>query len=269
MRDRRHRQSSTNPTGAIARRGARRSRRRTGAPAVTSAPSAAALGEVDALLHGLPGLLALVEHPELVPAIVARLDQLDAYAAEIDAELAAGDLDVDALERRSAELIALRDPLWAIRRDRLRTAAAVVDLAGRNAGPERARRLPRRSSRRCRRSTAWRCAAATRPGCTSSCGTTTSIVDDPAVARRRRRAYRRPTVPEVARLGSPGAACPSCTRRRPRSASSATTPGRCAPRSPTTSCCASPCAASGPRSPCSGTPAGPASASSRSPTPTP
>ena len=70
-----------------------------------------------------------------MPSIVARLDQLDAYAAEIDAELATGDLDVDVLERRSAELIALRDPLWAIRRDRLRTAAAVVDLAGRNAGP--------------------------------------------------------------------------------------------------------------------------------------
>ncbi len=93
------------------------------------------LGDVDAVLHGVPGLLALVEHPELVPAIVARLDQLDAYAAEIDAALAVGDLDVDVLERRSAELIALRDPLWAIRRDRLRTAVAVVDLAGRHAGP--------------------------------------------------------------------------------------------------------------------------------------
>ena len=96
---------------------------------------AAFLGEVDTILHGVPGLLALVEHLELVPAIVARLDQLDAYAAEIDAELAAGDLDVDELERRSAELIALRDALWAIRHDRLRTAAAVVDLAGRDARP--------------------------------------------------------------------------------------------------------------------------------------
>ena len=96
---------------------------------------ATALSEVDALLHGLPGLRALVEHPELVPAVTARLDQLDGYAAAIDAELAAGDLDVDAVERSSAELIALRDPLWAIRRDRLRTAAAVVDLAGRHAEP--------------------------------------------------------------------------------------------------------------------------------------
>ncbi len=95
---------------------------------------AAALDEVDTLLRGLPGLVALVDHPELVPAITARLDQLDAYAATIDASLASGGLDPDALERASADLIALRDPLWAIRRDRLRTAAAVADLAGRGAG---------------------------------------------------------------------------------------------------------------------------------------
>jgi glutamine---fructose-6-phosphate transaminase (isomerizing) len=96
---------------------------------------ASLLDDVDAMLHGLPGLRALVEHPELVPAITARLDQLDAYASTVDAALAAGDLDADALERASADLIALRDPLWAIRRDRLRTAAAVADLAGRGAGP--------------------------------------------------------------------------------------------------------------------------------------
>jgi glucosamine--fructose-6-phosphate aminotransferase (isomerizing) len=79
-------------------------------------------------------LIAIVDHPELVPAITRRLDQLDTYAASVDAALAAGDLDADALERASADLIALRDPLWAIRRDRLRTVAAVRDLAGRNAG---------------------------------------------------------------------------------------------------------------------------------------
>ena len=96
---------------------------------------AAALRDVDAMLHGLPGLTAIVDHPELVPAITARLDQLDAVASAADAALAAGDLDADALERASADLIALRDPLWAIRRDRLRTVAAVTELAGRNAGP--------------------------------------------------------------------------------------------------------------------------------------
>src|SRR5262245_2342692 len=86
----------------------------------------AVLDEVDAMLRGLPGLLALIDFPELVPAVTARLDQLDAYAATVDAALAHGALDADALERASADLIAVRDPLWAIRRDRLRTAAAVA-----------------------------------------------------------------------------------------------------------------------------------------------
>jgi glucosamine--fructose-6-phosphate aminotransferase (isomerizing) len=96
---------------------------------------AARLAEVDAMLHGLPGLRVLIEHAEVVPAITVRLDQLDADASTVDAALAAGDLDPDTLERASADLIAVRDQLWAIRRDRLRTAAAVADLAGRGAGP--------------------------------------------------------------------------------------------------------------------------------------
>src|SRR4029079_10046573 len=37
----------------------------------------ALLCDVYDLLHGVAGLLALVEHADLVPAIVARLDQLD------------------------------------------------------------------------------------------------------------------------------------------------------------------------------------------------
>ena len=95
---------------------------------------AAAAGAVDAALHGVPGVLALVEHHELVAAITSRLDQLDAYAADVDAELG-GVTDADELERASAASIALRDVLWALRRDRLRTVREVADLAGRGAGP--------------------------------------------------------------------------------------------------------------------------------------
>ena len=43
-------------------------------PAVTNT-----LAEIDALLKGLPGLIALVDRPQLVAAITARLDQLDAF----------------------------------------------------------------------------------------------------------------------------------------------------------------------------------------------
>ena len=94
-------------------------------PAVTAAATV-----VDAALHGVPGVLALTTSADLPLAVTARLDQLDAYAADVDAELATAPLDPDTMEAASADLIALRDVLWAIRRDRLRTATAVLGLAG-------------------------------------------------------------------------------------------------------------------------------------------
>jgi glucosamine--fructose-6-phosphate aminotransferase (isomerizing) len=92
-----------------------------------------ALNAANDLLRGLPGVLALADRFELVTGIVGRLDQLDARADALDRELEAGVPPAE-LERRSAEVIALRDVLWAIRNDRLRTARAVADLAGREAG---------------------------------------------------------------------------------------------------------------------------------------
>ncbi len=94
--------------------------------------------DVDALLRGLPGVLALRAGVDLVTSIVARLDQLDAFAADVEARLDANDAatgvrDAAALERANAELIDLKDALWAIRHDRLRTARLVGDLAGRDA----------------------------------------------------------------------------------------------------------------------------------------
>jgi glutamine---fructose-6-phosphate transaminase (isomerizing) len=97
-------------------------------PAITTT-----LAEVDALLKGLPGLLALVDRPQLVAAITARLDQLDAFVADLDHRLETDDLAADELEHRGAESIALRDGLWAVRNDRLRTAREVHKLAGREA----------------------------------------------------------------------------------------------------------------------------------------
>ena len=98
-------------------------------PAVTGT-----VAEVDALLKGLPGLIALVDRPQLVAAITARLDQLDAFVADVDRRLEVDDLSADELEIRGAESIALRDALWAVRNDRLRTAREVHKLAGREAG---------------------------------------------------------------------------------------------------------------------------------------
>jgi len=90
---------------------------------------------VDELLRGVSGLEALLGHGTLTSSLTARLDQLDAYAVEVEAELATVELDPDELERASATSIELRDALWAVRRDRLGTARAVAALAGRDGGP--------------------------------------------------------------------------------------------------------------------------------------
>ena len=92
--------------------------------------------DVDASLHGLPGLLALNGRPDLVAELTASLDRLDALADGRDAELdqRAASMQVDELEKASAELITVRDRLWAVRRDRFPTVAAVESLAGRDAG---------------------------------------------------------------------------------------------------------------------------------------
>ena len=81
-------------------------------------------------------------------------------------------LTADELEDANATLVRLRDAVWAIRNDRLRTAR-LRRRARRHATPA-PRRSPATSpsSRRSPRSTGSRCAAATPPACTSSSGTT-------------------------------------------------------------------------------------------------
>ena len=104
--------------------------------AASSLTEAAALAaECDALLHGVPGVQALLGRRELLGAIGSRLDQLEARIAAADEQLERAEgLGPDDLERLGAEVIALRDASWAVRRDRMRTVAAVDDLAGRDGG---------------------------------------------------------------------------------------------------------------------------------------
>ncbi|MAT05982.1 MAG: glucosamine-6-phosphate synthase [Acidimicrobiaceae bacterium] len=108
--------------------------------AVVADPAEAAreLAVADRLLKGVPGVLALVDRREFVVEIEARLARLDeaidAYDAELDdATIATGQITADEVEHRAAASIALRDVLWAIRHDRLRTAREVAALAGRDA----------------------------------------------------------------------------------------------------------------------------------------
>ncbi len=87
------------------------------------------LVELDAALAGVPGLLAVAADRTLPAVLTARLDQLDGFVADLEADL--DDFDADQLESASAALIALRDVLWAVRRDRLASYASVLELAGR------------------------------------------------------------------------------------------------------------------------------------------
>ncbi|NNE97195.1 MAG: SIS domain-containing protein, partial [Acidimicrobiales bacterium] len=105
--------------------------------AAASLPDAAAAGavygEVNQLLKGETGLRALIENPALPEAIAAHLVGAYAQVDQIEADIEAG--IGDALEARNRGLTVLRDALWAIDRDRLRTAREVAALAGPDAGP--------------------------------------------------------------------------------------------------------------------------------------
>ncbi len=96
---------------------------------------AAILQSVNELLKGVPGVRALLDQRELTAAVTARLDRVDAVIDTEESTLESSPLPVDELERRAAQLIALRDAAWQIRNDRLRTAEAVLDLSGRDANP--------------------------------------------------------------------------------------------------------------------------------------
>jgi len=91
---------------------------------------------VNRLLVGVPGVLALVGNLELINGIESRLAKVSAVLDMVESTLEDPRLDPEALELGAAQLIAARDAVWAIGRDRLRTARAVDELAGREAGDQ-------------------------------------------------------------------------------------------------------------------------------------
>lgn len=88
-----------------------------------------AVAEANQLLRGLPGVVALAENRDLAVAITSRLDQLDSFVDRFDVEIEAQGHPVENVERLGTESIGLRDALWSVRHDRLRTAREVVQLA--------------------------------------------------------------------------------------------------------------------------------------------
>ena len=97
----------------------------------TIAGVGARLAEADALLRGVPGLRLLLAEPSLGPALVYHCDELLAAVEQEEQRLEQdGTLSTSQLEARNQALIAVRDGVWAITRDRLRAAEVVSRLNG-------------------------------------------------------------------------------------------------------------------------------------------
>ena len=98
--------------------------------------AAAEIAAADALLRGVAGVRALLEAPVLAPAVTNLVEGLDRQATGLERRLDADVVLVGPdLERVNAALIALKDAIWAVRRDRLRAADGVRELVGSGAGP--------------------------------------------------------------------------------------------------------------------------------------
>jgi len=97
--------------------------------------AAALVEEVDRLLRGSAGVRALLGDRSLVAGVDNLITAIAAQIERIERRL-----DTDAgnalanLEAVNAAMIRLKDAVWAVQRDRLRTAAAVADLAGTESG---------------------------------------------------------------------------------------------------------------------------------------
>lgn len=101
---------------------------------------AADVEAADALLRGVPGVLCLAGDPSSTVLLGSQLDRLWSETERLEVALDAGIPTRSAGGEQQTELvnaavIRLKDAVWAVRRDRLRTADAAVDLAGRDASP--------------------------------------------------------------------------------------------------------------------------------------
>jgi glucosamine--fructose-6-phosphate aminotransferase (isomerizing) len=102
--------------------------------AATDLESAAQyLEHVDQLLRGDAGVVALAGNLSLANDIITRLNIIDLVVDGEEARIDEMHVDSISLDKAAERVSRVRDALWAIRRDRLRTADAVHALAGRGA----------------------------------------------------------------------------------------------------------------------------------------
>ncbi len=95
---------------------------------------AAEVARIDEWLRGTAGLECLLAHPDLAAELERELGVLVARTEEVERALDLGTLDpppgAGGLEELNGALVALKDALWAVLRDRLRNAREVAALAG-------------------------------------------------------------------------------------------------------------------------------------------
>ena len=108
------------------------------APTATPADVTAAadrVADVDRALRGVPGVRCLLDDRSGAVAIGDRVERLTVALAAVEQHLDATEVGGELLETYDRELVRARDAVWAVGRDRLRTARAVGDLAGAGAAP--------------------------------------------------------------------------------------------------------------------------------------
>ena len=95
--------------------------------------AAVAVEKVDRLLRGAAGVRALVGHSSVTSLVGAGITAVDDRALAHEQRVDRGEVRFDdpkQLEAFNAALIRLKDAVWAVRNDRLRTAREVAALAG-------------------------------------------------------------------------------------------------------------------------------------------
>ena len=87
------------------------------------------LHEANRLLGGVPGLRLLLSSPATVATVEEFIEAAAAAVADMEGRLDADtSLDSGELEHLNEQLVRVRDGLWAVGHDRLRTAGTVSDL---------------------------------------------------------------------------------------------------------------------------------------------
>jgi glucosamine--fructose-6-phosphate aminotransferase (isomerizing) len=98
--------------------------------------AAGILAGADAALRGTSGVRGLLATPALIERAAGVCERIGDEIGSIEAALDAGAVAVPAdLERTNAALVRLKDAVWAIHHDRLRTAREVGALAGADPSP--------------------------------------------------------------------------------------------------------------------------------------